>query len=54
MIGWDGFLNEVGFNFVEGLIFVGKEHIISHPLAKDFPWPVSILFRNARILFFSL
>ena len=31
----------------------GLAQAISHPSEKDFPLPLSILFRNARILFFS-
>ena len=32
---------------------LGSAQAISHPSEKDFPLPLSILFRNARILFFS-
>ena len=31
----------------------GSVQAISHPSEKDFPLPLSILLRNARILFFS-
>ena len=54
----------VGMNFLtkSTLIFLkvrssaltsGLAHAMSHPLEKDFPLPWSILFRSARILFFS-
>ena len=32
---------------------LGFAHAIGHPLENDFPHPLSILFRKARILFFS-
>ena len=34
-------------------LMFGSAQAISHPSEKDFPLPLSILFRNARILFFS-
>ena len=34
-------------------LMFGLAQAISHPLEKDFPLPLSILLRNARILFFS-
>ena len=51
----------MNFSLRSSLIFskvmsawAGLAHFISHPSANDFPCPWSILFRNARILFFGL
>ena len=57
LVGRDEFLYEVSLDFLKVWslsLTSGFAHAISHPLENDFPRPLSILFRNARILFFSL
>ena len=61
---WDWEAQSVGINFsmksasifskVQSLsLTLGSAQAMSHPSEKDFPLPLSILLRNARILFFS-
>ena len=61
---WDREARSVGMNFSmksasifskvwSSSLMAGLAQAISHPSEKDFPLSLSILFRNARILFFS-